>query len=52
MSYFAERVALFSVLMGVALLLAGIGFLVLVGSTLLPATRQTSYGTAAAPVGA
>lgn len=33
-SYFAERVALFSIIMGIALLLTGIGFLVLVGSSL------------------
>ena len=36
-SYFAENVALFSIVMGIAMLLVGIGFLVLTGSALRPA---------------
>lgn len=39
-SYFAENVALFSVVMGVALLLTGIGFLVLTITLLRPAARK------------
>jgi hypothetical protein len=39
-SYFAENVALFSVVMGIALLLTGIGFLVLTLNLLRPATRK------------
>ena len=48
-SYFAENVALFSVVMGVALLLTGIGFLVLtLGLVRLPA-RRTEESKAQAP---
>jgi hypothetical protein len=39
-SYFAENVALFSIVMGVALLLSGIGFLVLTLNLLRPAVRK------------
>ena len=39
-SYFAENVALFSVVMGVALLLTGIGFLVLTITLLRPTARK------------
>jgi hypothetical protein len=39
-SYFAEQVSLFSLVMGIALLLSGTGFLVLTVSLLLPATRR------------
>jgi hypothetical protein len=39
-SYFAENVALFSMVMGVALLLTGIGFLVLTLNLLRPASRR------------
>ncbi|MBI5106070.1 MAG: hypothetical protein HZB46_14005, partial [Solirubrobacterales bacterium] len=38
-SYFAEQVALFSIVMGVALLLTGLGFLV-VSLRLLPARQE------------
>jgi hypothetical protein len=48
-SYFAENVALFSVVMGVALLLTGIGFLVLtLGLVRIPA-RRTEESEAQAP---
>jgi hypothetical protein len=51
-SYFAERVAYFSIVMGVALLLTGIGFLVLtvggaLGLVVLP-TRSKKLNTASA----
>jgi len=51
-SFFAERVAVFSIVMGVALLLTGIGFLVLtlggaLGLVTLP-TRSTKVHTASA----
>jgi hypothetical protein len=39
-SYFAEQVSLFSLVMGIALLLSGGGFLVLTARLLLPATRR------------
>jgi hypothetical protein len=39
-SYFAEQVSMFSLAMGAALLLTGIGFLVLTGRLLLPAVRS------------
>ena len=39
-SYFAEQVSLFSLAMGIALLLSGIGFLVLTVRLLAPATRR------------
>jgi hypothetical protein len=39
-SYFAENVALFSIVMGIALLLTGIGFLVLTISLLMRPARQ------------
>ena len=38
-SYFAERVSMFSLAMGIALLLSGIGFLVLTIRLLAPATK-------------
>jgi hypothetical protein len=41
-SYFAENVALFSIVMGVALLLTGIGFLVVTLNLLRPATRRAT----------
>jgi hypothetical protein len=48
-SYFAENVALFSIVMGVALLLTGIGFLVLtLGLVRVPA-RKTAEATAETP---
>src|SRR3954453_6938085 len=47
-SYFAENVALFSVVMGVALLLTGIGFLVLtLGLVRVPARRSGESGAQA-----
>ena len=50
-SYFAENVALFSIVMGVALLLTGIGFLVLtLGLVRVPA-RRTAESTAQTPAG-
>jgi hypothetical protein len=49
-SFFAERVALFSIVMGVALLLTGIGFLVLtLGGARQVAVPQRSGETAASP---
>ena len=39
-AYFAERVATFAIVMGVAMLLTGIGFLVLTARVLLPAGRR------------
>jgi hypothetical protein len=44
-SYFAENVALFSVVMGIALLLTGIGFLVVTLGLLRPAARRNEDGT-------
>ena len=50
-SFFAENVALFSVVMGLALLLTGIGFLVLTITLLRPAARkERTTGKAASPV--
>jgi hypothetical protein len=46
MSYMAEQLALFSLVVGIALLLAGIGFIVL---SLGGALRRSSTSTAAAP---
>jgi hypothetical protein len=48
-SFFAERVAVFSIVMGAALLLTGIGFLVL---TLGGALRRPAAGVAASPAAA
>jgi hypothetical protein len=48
-AFFAERVAVFSIVMGVALLLTGIGFLVL---TLGGALRRTATGVAPSPAAA
>ena len=39
-AYFAESVATFAIVMGIALLLTGIGFLVMVIRLLVPATRR------------
>jgi hypothetical protein len=44
-SYFAQQVALFGIVMGIALLLTGIGFLVLTLGALRPAKTTTAYGT-------
>jgi hypothetical protein len=40
--YFAENVALFSIVMGIALLLTGIGFLVLTLTLLTRPARETA----------
>jgi hypothetical protein len=50
-SYFAENVALFSIVMGIALLLTGIGFLVLIVQLPVrsPATARTAPGAGARP---
>ena len=53
-AYFAESVATFAIVMGVALLLTGIGFLVLTVRVLAPAaarTRTARAGAAAIPTG-
>jgi hypothetical protein len=46
-AYFAESVATFAIVMGFALLLAGIGFAVLTFRALTPATREGSEAQAA-----
>ena len=48
-SYFAENVALFSIVMGVALLLTGIGFLVLTLGLVRGPSRRTEESEAQAP---
>jgi hypothetical protein len=48
-AYFAESVATFAIVMGVALLLTGIGFLVLVARVLWPAREHSASGAAAVP---
>jgi hypothetical protein len=49
-SYFAEQVSMFSLAMGIALLLSGVGFLVLTVRLLAPATRrEDAQREAAAP---
>jgi hypothetical protein len=51
-SYFAENVALFSIVMGAALLLTGIGFLVFIVRLLMPVTRRREVpGAAVAAAG-
>jgi hypothetical protein len=50
-SYFAENVALFSVVMGVALLLTGIGFLVVTLNLLRPTGRKEEETVPAKPAG-
>jgi hypothetical protein len=47
-SYFAEQVSLFSLVMGIALLLTGIGFLVVAVWMLRPAARKEAVATPAA----
>jgi hypothetical protein len=50
-AYFAESVATFVIVMGAALLLTGIGFLVMVIKLLIPTTRrETSTAAGAVPV--
>jgi len=51
-SFFAENVALFSIVMGVALLLTGIGFLVLALGLIQVPSRRRSESTSQAPSGA
>ena len=48
-SYFAESVATFAVVMGAALLLVGIGFLVMIIRLMIPATRRREATVGAAP---
>jgi len=50
-AYFAESVATFAIVMGFALLLTGIGFLVLIVTVLLPASAaaKTARGASAIP---
>jgi hypothetical protein len=48
-AYFAESVATFAIVMGAALLLVGIGFLVVIVSLLIPATRRREAPITAAP---
>ncbi|MCW3101307.1 MAG: hypothetical protein JWL77_6925, partial [Chthonomonadaceae bacterium] len=50
-SYFAENVALFSVVMGVALLLTGIGFLVVALNLLRPESRKQEETVSSKPAG-
>jgi hypothetical protein len=47
-AYFAEQVALFSIVMGIGMLLSGIGFLVLTAKLLLPG-RETTRTSVKAP---
>jgi hypothetical protein len=47
-AYFAESVATFAIIMGIALLLTGIGFLVMVLRLLAPATKRQDVSAAAA----
>jgi hypothetical protein len=47
--FFAENVALFSIVMGIALLLTGIGFLVLTLSLLMRPARETKTAAKVAP---
>src|SRR4051794_24710186 len=51
-SFFAENVALFSIVMGVALLLTGIGFLVLALGLVQAPARRKAESTTQAPAGA
>jgi hypothetical protein len=48
-SYFAESVATFAIVMGAALLLVGIGFLVVIVRLLVPATGRREATVGAAP---
>lgn len=50
-AYFAEQVALFSIVMGIALLLSGVGFLVLTLRALGGATRAGRVGNASPATG-
>ena len=47
-AYFAESVATFAIVMGVALLLAGLGFAVLTFRTLVPLDKRATSRTEAA----
>ena len=49
-AYFAESVATFAIVMGAALLLVGIGFLVVIVRLLVPATRRREVGVKAPAV--
>jgi len=46
-AYFAEQVAMFAIVMGVAMLLAGLGFGVLTLKVLIPATKREARATRA-----
>ena len=48
-AYFAEGVATFAIVMGAALLLTGIGFLVMIVRLLIPAARRSEAPTTSAP---
>jgi hypothetical protein len=48
-AYFAESVATFAIVMGAALLLVGIGFLVVIVRLLVPATRRRGATAGTAP---
>jgi hypothetical protein len=48
-AYFAESVATFAIVMGIALLLTGIGFLVLIARVLWPAGQRAARSTSAVP---
>ena len=48
-AYFAESVATFAIVMGAALLLVGIGFLVVIIRLLVPATRSSEATVKSAP---
>ena len=48
-AYFAEQVALFATIMGVAMLLAGLGFGVLTLRVLIPATKREGSPAQAGP---
>ena len=51
-AYFAESVATFAIVMGVALLLAGLGFGVLTFRALIPATNREEAARQASGCGA
>jgi hypothetical protein len=48
-AYFAESVATFAIVMGVALLLTGVGFLVLIARVLWPAGQRAARSASAVP---
>ena len=48
-AYFAESVATFAIVMGIALLLAGLGFLVLIARLLWPAGQRATRRASVVP---